>query len=88
MKKQFEDLKKYLTDPDMMGVYWLMAIVTCGISLIVWDGNRQTPEMKEQQSLALKCMSKSSGSKPQCWSEADWAAFCENTNICKNATVK
>lgn len=32
--------------------------------------------------LARKCVSKSSGSQPECWDEEDWKAFCFNTNIC------
>lgn len=88
MKKRFEDLKEYLTDPDMMGVYWLVVIVTIFGFLIYWESSQRTPESQAENDLHLKCISKSSGSQPECWDEADWAAFCENTNICKNATVK
>jgi hypothetical protein len=88
MKQYFEGLKKYLLAPEMLGIYYVGTIAICGMALIVWDSSRQTPEMKEQNAHGLKCMSKSSGSQPQCWDQADWAAFCENTNICKNATVK
>ena len=88
MKKQFEDLKKYLTDPDTMGLYWLVVIVTIFVFLIYWESRQSTPKSEAQNQHALKCLSKSSGSQPACWDEEDWAAFCENTNICKNATEK
>jgi len=88
MKKQFEDLKKYLTDPDTIAVYILLVIVAAFLFLIKWESSQHTPESEAQHQLALKCMSKSSGSQPVCWDQEDWAAFCEHTNICKNATVK
>ena len=30
----------------------------------------------EQSRKRLKCVSKSSGSQPECWDEKDWRAFC------------
>ena len=43
----------------------------------------KTPEQKEASRIQLKCMSKSSGSQPECWDEDDWKAFCERV-ACKN----
>ena len=37
-------------------------------------------ELRRKQS---KCISRSSGSKPECWDEKDWEAFCERV-ACKN----
>ena len=37
---------------------------------------------KEHNRLRTKCISKSSGSQPECWDEDDWKAFCERV-ACK-----
>ena len=87
MKKILENIKGHLSDLDM-GVYWLIVIITVFCFLIYWDSKQSTPESIAQNQHNLKCISKTSGSQPECWDQADWAAFCENTNICKNATVK
>ena len=36
-------------------------------------------ELRRKQS---KCISRSSGSQPECWDEKDWEAFCERV-ACK-----
>ena len=41
-----------------------------------------SPAEKEASRIQLKCMSKSSGSQPECWDEDDWKAFCERVS-CK-----
>ena len=38
--------------------------------------------VSEHNRLRTKCMSKSSGSQPECWDEEDWEAFCERV-ACK-----
>ena len=40
-------------------------------------------EQKELSRKQSKCMSKRSGSQPECWNEEDWEAFCERV-ACKN----
>jgi len=47
-----------------------------------------TPLTEEQQTSQDEyydngCYSKKSGSSPRCWNAADWKAYCENTNVCK-----
>ena len=39
-------------------------------------------EQKELSHRQSKCMSRSSGSQPECWDEKDWEAFCERV-ACK-----
>ena len=38
--------------------------------------------VSEHNRLRTKCMSKSSGSQPECWDEEDWESFCERV-ACK-----
>ena len=35
-----------------------------------------TAEQIEQRSRETKCISRSSGSQPECWDEKDWEEFC------------
>jgi hypothetical protein len=42
-----------------------------------------TAEALEQRRKHSKCISRSSGSQPECWDEEDWKAFCERV-ACKN----
>lgn len=76
-------MRQFLKDPDNMGFVGLAAIIIFFTALIYWDASQQTPERQEATDLDLKCISKSSGSQPECWDEADWKAFCNNTGICK-----
>ena len=39
-------------------------------------------EQKELSRIQSKCMSKRSGSQPECWDEDDWKAYCERV-ACK-----
>mgnify|MGYP003644778895 CR=1 FL=1 len=43
-----------------------------------------TPEQEEQIQYKMinHCASRSSGSSPRCWSDADWDAYCSRVN-CK-----
>jgi len=35
-----------------------------------------TAEQKEAHRKQTKCVSRASGSQPECWDEYDWSAFC------------
>jgi len=78
-------MRQFLKDPDNMGFVWLAVIVTVFGFLIYWEAGQQTPEKQEESRLNLKCISKTSGSQPECWDSHDWKAFCDNTGICKEA---
>ena len=41
-----------------------------------------TAEEIEARHKQSKCISRSSGSQPECWDEEDWRAFCERVT-CK-----
>jgi len=78
-------MRQFLKDPDNMGFVWMAVIVTVFGFLIYWEAGQQTPEKQEESRLNLKCISKTSGSQPECWDSHDWKAFCDNTGICKEA---
>ena len=61
----------YQLNGDKMIILFLIACLT-----------EKTPEQKEASRIQLKCMSKSSGSQPECWDEDDWKAYCERV-ACK-----
>ena len=44
--------------------------------------DNRTPEEKTQSQIEARCRSKVSGSRPSCWNEHDWAAFCKHVQ-CK-----
>lgn len=64
---------------------WIAAIAISVIVLgTIFLFNLSFDSQKEdERNLAQKCVSKASGSQPQCWDEEDWQSFCHNTNICK-----
>jgi hypothetical protein len=41
-----------------------------------------TPEQIEKRSIHNTCISKVRGSKPACWTETDWKAYCSRVQ-CK-----
>ena len=41
-----------------------------------------TVEQKEESRKHTKCVSRSSGSQPECWDEKDWEIFCQKVS-CK-----
>ena len=63
---------------------WQAAIAISVIVLgVIFLFNLSFDSQKEvERNLAQKCVSKASGSQPQCWDEEDWKVVCHNTNIC------
>jgi len=41
-----------------------------------------TPEQLEKQAIQNTCISKVRGSKPACWTDLDWKAYCQRVQ-CK-----
>jgi|DEB0MinimDraft_3_1074331.scaffolds.fasta_scaffold03117_7 hypothetical protein len=76
-------MRQFLKDPDNMGFVWLAVIVTVFAFLIYWEAGQNTPERQAESDLRLKCISKASGSQPECWDEKDWQVFCQKTGICR-----
>ena len=47
-----------------------------------YDEERQAAKTPLQRA-EERCINKRAGSRPACWSEGDWQAFCKHTTICK-----
>lgn len=69
-------------------IFWgFVSLLLGGFSYVIYSQETMTPEEKHTQSLRNQCSSKARGSRPHCWSEDDWKAFCEHIE-CKTQSHK
>lgn len=71
-------MEKYITSIN----FWAIVIfVIFGVALYIDQQNVSETKYHPQPTF---CASKTSGSRPACWTQDDWNAFCDHTGICKN----
>lgn len=67
--------------------FWIIGtIVVILFALSLKESLNNTEEEVRQQHLRNQCSSKARGSRPYCWSEDDWKAFCEHVE-CKSQST-
>lgn len=53
------------------------------LGFAIYSDVNKVAEQKVYNPHQTMCYSKTSGSRPACWTQDDWKAYCDNTGICK-----
>lgn len=75
------------TTAEKLAFWAFVTLVTFSFFYLAYSQETKTPEEKITHQLRMECSSKVRGSRPHCWSEADWEAFCEHVE-CKPQSHK
>jgi hypothetical protein len=63
-----------------LGIF-LAALLTMTIgNACTSDASEDVPPYRK----SVNCAEKKQGSRPACWNENDWQAYCQNTGNCRN----
>ena len=53
------------------------------ITWMIWSTSTQEHQAYlAEKRIENRCSNKVTGSRPYCWDELDWQAYCENTGVC------
>lgn len=64
---------------------WLvLGVVLIALSWAYYMESKVTPQEKQLREERTRCISKSQGSRPACWTQRDWQEFCKHVQ-CKSS---